>query len=75
MDNTIEQVEVDKIIDRFDVEQIIVGHSIVDDLTPLFNRKIFAIDVPRHYLHDYMALLIENKKFYKIDTHGQKTEL
>lgn len=39
------QAEVDRVAAAFDVDTIVVGHSIVEKITPMFGDRVYAIDV------------------------------
>lgn len=81
----INQNEIDRIVQYLNISKIVVGHSIVDKVKPLFNQKVIAIDVvdendPRKIDDDNNAnfcygLLIENNKYYSIKSDGTKTEI
>lgn len=76
-DNTLyEQIseeKLDQILQQYGVSKIFVGHNNVDEITTLFNNKIYFMDVP-FYTHGYsmQAILIENENIYILDTHGNK---
>lgn len=79
------QNDIDNISKYLNVSRIIVGHSIVDRVKPLFENKVIAIDAmedndPRKQDDDQMAnscqaLLIENNTYYKIFSNGKKEKL
>ena len=79
------QKEIDNISKYLNVSRIVVGHSIVDKVKPLFQNKIIAIDAmeendPRKQDDDLMAkscqaLLIENNVYYRIFSNGKKEKL
>lgn len=66
--------EVDSTLRLFKVNQIIVGHSLTDQVSRLYNGKVYSIDVNTHAGLEN-GLLIENGKFYRVDANGTKTEL
>lgn len=74
-DGKADEEEVDQVLSHFGVEHIVVGHTLVNDVTALYGKKIFAIDVGRKHVHEQVALLVEAGKFYKVDTRGTKTLL
>ncbi|NPA35401.1 MAG: metallophosphoesterase [Chlorobi bacterium] len=74
---TIDQVN--EILNYYDAKNIIVGHSIVEEITPIYEGKVIAMDV-HHPDSDYsdlpfQALLIENNELYRVDEKGNKTRL
>jgi len=81
-EDDLQQSQIDKILDYYDCSQIIVGHTIQDKVNRIFDGKIIGIDVehPKDYYKYFpklhaQGLLIENKKFYRIDDEGKKTEI
>lgn len=76
--------ELKNIIKNLKVNHIIVGHTTVEKITPMFENKVIAIDVlsendPRRFDDDALAteiegLLIENNNYYTV-THNGKKEL
>ncbi len=66
--------QVDSTLKVFDVNKIIVGHTIVDSIQTLYNGKIIAIDV-NHHKQNHQALFIEQDRFYRMNADGKKTKL
>ena len=58
----------------FDVNKIVVGHTIVDDVKYFYNGKVIAIDTD-HAAGDTEGLLIENGTEYRVDKTGNRLEL
>jgi len=76
------QSDVDQIVDRFDVSQIIVGHSHVEKPELIYEGRICAIDVvpPANHLISAppwpaYGVLIKGDNFYIADENGLLTEL
>ena len=81
-DNELTQSEIDKILNFYDGSQIIVGHTIQEEVNRIYNGKIVAIDVkhPKDYYQYFptlraQGLLIEKDKFFRIDNEGSKIEI
>lgn len=81
-EDDLEQFQIDKISDYYNCSQIIVGHTIQNNVNRIFEGKIVGIDVkhPQDYYKYFpklhaQGLLIENEKFYRIDDEGKKTEI
>ena len=55
----------------YNCKKIIVGHDIVDSITPLYRGKVIGIDVNEHE-GILQGLLIEKKHYYIIDRSGKK---
>jgi len=65
--------KMDEILALYGVRHIVVGHTIVDEVTTLKNGTVIAIDVPFGTDKDQeQALLIENDRLYKIYADGRK---
>lgn len=80
--NELEQEEIDEILNFYQTSNIIVGHTVQDDVHRLHNGKIIGIDVvhPKGYAKYFpkiesQGLLIEKNKFYKISNKGERTEI
>ena len=71
----LEEVEIQRILDYFNVKHIIVGHTTQERITPLFDQAILAVDSGLQYGDRGDALLWENEKFYKATVTGKPTEL
>ena len=66
------QSEVDSTLDKFNVRRIIHGHTIVRDTISIwFNNRIINTDV-HHAVGKSEALLIEGKKFYRVNNKGER---
>ena len=76
VDQTITSDEVVKILNYFNIDQIVVGHTLVKDITPLYEKRIYPIDVERsHHLHTQTGLFIEKGIFYKTNAAGKKIKI
>lgn len=72
------QEEVNSIMLYANAEKIIVGHTIVENITAFYENKILAIDLDHaeNIKENKMyALWIEDGRFYIIDNNGKKEEL
>ena len=67
--------QVDNILEFYEVDRIIVGHTENDSLLSLFDNKIISIDVPVYELNGFQGLMIENDKLFKVSPAGEKIEL
>ena len=75
-DEQITEESVDKTLEFFNVSKIIVGHTNVNQIKSLYNRKIYATDIP-YYLSDIVlqGLLIEGETFYRVYPDGKRIKL
>lgn len=71
--------EVNKLHLFFNTEKVVVGHTIVEDISTDYDGKVVRIDL--HHPSDSnseeesKALLIENGVLYKVDIKGERTEI
>ncbi|QHL87775.1 metallophosphoesterase [Nibribacter ruber] len=72
------QAELEQILAFYDVSQLVVGHSVVQDITTDYQGKVVKIDV-RHGQEKNSdkteGILIENNTVYRIDGQGHKEKL
>jgi hypothetical protein len=66
------QDEIDSILNNYDAERMVVGHSEVDSLTSLYGGRVFAIDVPVDQLCGQQALLWDDGEFYRMNSDGTR---
>ncbi len=69
------QLQIDSLLGYYQAEKIIVGHTIVPAIQPLYQNKVLGIDVLRSNptgQNPPSALLIENQHFYAVDEQGRK---
>lgn len=72
------QKDIDKTLERFKSDKMIVGHTIVDKIKYLYNGKVIDIDLEHKQNSDkgkMYALWIENNNFFSVDNNGIKTKL
>ena len=72
------QEEVDKTLLSFGASKMILGHTIIDSIKYLYNKKIILINVDHQVNTNngiMFALWFENNKYYVIDNKGNKTNL
>lgn len=67
----ISQESIDKILNFYDANRIVVGHSIVEDISTDYEGKVVRIDVD-HYTNLSSGILIEGDKIYKVYETGEK---
>jgi len=73
--NPIAEDKLDTILNHFKVEKIIVGHTIIDNISAFYGGKVIAINEDHQKNSDsgFMhGLMIEKNKFYIIDDKGIK---
>jgi Calcineurin-like phosphoesterase len=66
--------QVDSTLSLYGVKQIIVGHTVLSDITQLYGGKVIGIDVNEH-AGNAQALLIEEDKYYRVGTKGDRKKL
>ena len=70
--------ELDKVLAFYQAEKIVIGHSVVEDVTAEFGGRVINIDLKHgheKYTGNTKGIYIENGILYKIDDVGNKTEL
>lgn len=78
----LDQEEIESVLRFYSTSNIIVGHTILDDVERLHGGKIIGIDVV-HPKDEYkyfpkvesQGLLIENDQFFQINSKGERTEI
>jgi len=69
---------VDKALDFYEVERIVVGHTIVDHVSADYHGKVIRTDVlhaKNKFSDESQALLIENNKLFRVDALGKKESI
>ena len=70
------QKELQKILDHFDVRTIFIGHTNVQQVTSIYNGKVFAIDVPFYtYGYPIQGLLLKDGAIYRLNSSGVKEQI
>ena len=73
--NKITVTQIDSTLNFYKVNHIATGHTIISDyVNASFNNKVFNTDVP-HAKGLSEALLIEDNKYYRVNTKGERKEL
>lgn len=70
--------ELTGILHRFRATRMVLGHTLVDRITPLYQGRVLAIDLPHaaQFRQGYVAgLWLENGRCYEINQRGQKRAL
>ncbi len=67
--------DLEDILDFYDVDRIVVGHTEQDSLITLYDGRVIALDVPVEELGGQQALLFQGGKFYRINPDGSRREL
>jgi hypothetical protein len=68
--------EFENVLSHFDAEYIFVGHTNVKQITPFYNKRVFALDVPFYtYGFPIQGLLLENGEVFRLNSSGGKTRI
>lgn len=70
--------ELENILEFYDAEKIVIGHSVVDEVSTDYNGKVIKIDVKHGKKKNSVktqGLLIENGIEYRVNGLGNKVEL
>jgi len=67
--------QVDSTLDIYNVKHIVTGHTVVSkEILSFYDGKVINTDVPHKQGHSE-ALLIEDKKYYRVNSNGDKLEV
>jgi Calcineurin-like phosphoesterase len=72
------QTNVDNILSNYNASKMIIGHTIMEEIKYLYNKKVIAIDLDHSTNSDNgykYALWFENKEFKITDQNAKKKEL
>lgn len=70
--------EVTAILQQYQATRMVVGHTPVKEITPLYSNRVLAIDLPHqeNTAKGYMqGVWVEGDTFYSLDNQGQKVKL
>ncbi len=71
----ITQRHIERVLQTYQAEQLVVGHTVVPDIVSLFEERLYAIDVRQPTRASpglARALWVEQGAFYVTDQHGQR---
>ncbi len=69
----LDAASLEKILDQYHAEKILIGHTNVNRIQSLYKGNVIALDVPFYTCGFSMqVLMIENNRFYTINTRGEK---
>ena len=71
----LETPAIQQILDYFKVKHIIVGHTTQKEVTPLYDRRVFATDTGIKHGNEGEALLWNKGKFYRATVEGKKIRI
>lgn len=71
VEETIREESLNLTLELFNVNKIVVGHTMVDDVRYFYNGKIIAIDTD-HAEGDTEGIFIENGTEYSVDKEGNR---
>jgi len=73
------EFEVNKMLEYYEADRIIIGHCVVEDISTDYNGKVVRIDLhhPENENSEEVskALLIDEEVLYKVDNTGKKIEI
>ena len=69
INETMDEQVLNSIEDHFNINKIVVGHSMVDDVSYFYNKKVIGIDT-HHARGDSEGFLVEGGKEFRIDGGG-----
>jgi len=70
------QAQLDSILQFYNISHLIIGHTDVKSISPMYDGKVFPIDIPFEYPQfRQQSLLIKGHRFYKAYSDGTKVLL
>lgn len=66
------EIDLKNILDHFNVEKIIVGHTTIDSIQSFFNQRIINVDGGIKYGEKGEGLLIFKNQFHAVDSNGKQ---
>jgi len=70
--------EVNQILDFYDANAVVIGHTIVDSISTDYEDKVIRIDIhqpTKKNTGNAQALLIEDNTFYRVNDFGERNKL
>jgi hypothetical protein len=68
--------EFEKILEHFGARYIFVGHTNVEQITPLYNNRVFALDVPFYtYGGPIQGLLLNGDSIYVLNSSADQARI
>lgn len=72
----IDQQSLEKVLETYSADQVVVGHTEVNLIQPVKNKKVYPVNIPLANKRIIgQGLLIEDKQFYRVTTENEKTKL
>lgn len=63
--------EIDRVLEYFEADVIVVGHTGVDSVLSLYDARVYAVDIPFEEIHSLEALLWNNSGYYRVTGSGE----
>ena len=68
--------ELEKVLASFNAETLFIGHTNVKHITPLYNNRVYALDVPFYYYNfPIQGLLIEGDVIYLLNSSAVRKQI
>ena len=68
-------IELNKILSAFQASRIFIGHTTVRKITPFYQSRVYAMDVPFYSNgSDIQGIMIKNDVLYLVNSSGNKDE-
>jgi len=68
----VSEIDLANILEYFNVEKIIVGHTTIDSIQSFFNQRIINVDGGIKYGEKGEGLLIFENQFHAVDSNGKR---
>ncbi|PSL28097.1 metallophosphoesterase [Chitinophaga ginsengisoli] len=70
----IPESQIDETLALYGCRQVVVGHTIVDNIQKLYKGRVVGVDV-NHHQGNHQALLIENGQYFRLNDLGERETL
>lgn len=76
--DALNQQRLDYTLDIYGAKQVVVGHTVVPDVSSLYNDRVIGIDVKHEIAVEAgtsNALLIEDNRFFAVNVYGKRSPI
>ena len=69
------ETELNKILSAFQASRIFIGHTTVREITPFYQSRVYAMDVPFYSNGiEMQGIMIENDVLYLLNSSGNRNK-
>lgn len=70
----IPEKDIDTILEKYEAKKMIIGHTLVPEISYLYNQKVINVDT-HHAEEKTQGFLIQGKKEFRVDINGKRTRM